>query len=40
MELSLMVNASVLITFVLAVTAFYGVLASRQGAYSSHGANA
>ncbi|SDK48330.1 hypothetical protein SAMN04487913_101376 [Arthrobacter sp. ok362] len=40
MELSLVVNASVLITFVLVATAFYGVLASRRRAKDSHGANA
>lgn len=39
MELSLVVNASVLITFVLVVTAFYGMLASRRRARDSHGAN-
>ena len=38
MELSLVVNASVLISFVLVVTAFYGVLASRRRAKESHGA--
>jgi hypothetical protein len=39
MELSLLVNASVLATFVLVVTAFYGVAASRRRAKDSHGAN-
>ena len=39
MELSLVVNASVLATFVLVVTAFYGVVASRRRAKDSHGAN-
>lgn len=38
MELSLVVNASVLISFVLVVTPFYGVLASRRRAKESHGA--
>ncbi|MET3721966.1 hypothetical protein ABIB51_004381 [Arthrobacter sp. UYCu712] len=30
MELSIVVNTSVLLTLVLVVTAFYGVLASRR----------
>lgn len=40
MELSLVVNASVLATFVLVVTAFYGVLASRRRAKVSQAAHA
>lgn len=36
MELSLVVNASVLATFVVVVTAFFGVLASRRRAEASH----
>lgn len=41
MELSLVLNASVFATFVLVVTAFYGVLASRRrGAKDSQAANA
>jgi hypothetical protein len=39
MELSLVLNASVLATFVVAVTAFVGVLASRRRAKVSQAAN-
>jgi hypothetical protein len=39
MELSLVVNASVLATFVVVVTAFFGVLASRRRAEDSLAAN-
>ena len=38
-ELSLVINASVLATLVVLVTAFYGVLASRRRAKVSHAAS-